>query len=31
MFGTGTYQRLRQVKATFDPGDVVRANHPVEA
>lgn len=31
LFGAGTYQRLRQVKAAFDPGDVVRANHPVEA
>ena len=23
------YQRLRQIKATVDPGDMIRANHPV--
>ena len=23
------HQRLRQVKADVDPGDVIRANHPV--
>ena len=23
------YQRLRQIKAAVDPGDMIRANHPV--
>ena len=29
-FWTGpAWQRLRQVKAAVDPGDVIRSNHPV--
>jgi hypothetical protein len=23
------YQRLRRIKAAVDPGDMIRANHPV--
>ena len=23
------YQRLRRIKATVDPGDIIRSNHPV--
>jgi hypothetical protein len=23
------YQRLRRIKATFDPGDLIRSNHPI--
>ena len=29
LFGGGTYRRLQQVKAAYDPADVIRANHPV--
>jgi len=29
LFGATTYRRLQQVKAAYDPADVVRANHPV--
>lgn len=29
LFGVHTYQRLREVKAAYDPGDMIRANHPV--
>ncbi|ONH24379.1 oxidoreductase [Pseudofrankia asymbiotica] len=30
LFGARTYQRLRQIKAAYDPADVIRSNHPVE-
>lgn len=30
LFGGSTHERLRRVKAAYDPADVVRANHPVE-
>jgi FAD/FMN-containing dehydrogenase len=29
LFGSGTYRRLQMVKATVDPEDVFRSNHPV--
>ena len=29
LFGAQTYERLRQVKAAYDPADVIRANHPI--
>ena len=29
LFGAETYARLRRVKATYDPQDVIRSNHPV--
>jgi hypothetical protein len=29
LFGAATYDRLRAVKAGYDPADVIRANHPV--
>jgi hypothetical protein len=29
LFGADTYRRLQQVKATYDPTDVIRSNHPV--
>jgi hypothetical protein len=29
LFGAQTHERLREVKAAYDPTDVVRANHPV--
>ena len=29
-FWTGqAYQRLRQIKANVDPGDIIRSNHPI--
>lgn len=31
MFDTDAYRRLRQVKAAFDPGDLVCSNHPIPA
>jgi FAD/FMN-containing dehydrogenase len=30
LFGAETHARLRQVKAAYDPHDLIRANHPVE-
>lgn len=30
LFGAESHQRLRAVKAWYDPEDVIRANHPVE-
>jgi FAD/FMN-containing dehydrogenase len=29
LFGDAAYQRLREVKAAYDPADVIRANHPI--
>ena len=29
LFGAAAYERLREVKAAYDPTDVIRANHPV--
>lgn len=29
LLGAETYERLRQVTATYDPTDVIRAHHPV--
>ncbi|MDT4915212.1 MAG: hypothetical protein QOC66_4340 [Pseudonocardiales bacterium] len=29
LFGEATYARLQEVKATYDPSDVIRSNHPV--
>ena len=29
LFGTETHDRLREVKAAYDPMDVIRSNHPV--
>ncbi len=29
LFGADTYQGLQQVKATYDPTDVIRSNHPI--
>jgi FAD/FMN-containing dehydrogenase len=29
LFGAATYERLRAIKATYDPADVIRANHPI--
>jgi FAD/FMN-containing dehydrogenase len=29
LFGAETYERLRAVKSSYDPTDVIRANHPV--
>jgi hypothetical protein len=29
LFGADTYRRLQQVKATYDPADLIRSNHPV--
>jgi FAD/FMN-containing dehydrogenase len=26
-----TYERLRRIKAEVDPGNVIRANHPIVA
>lgn len=31
LFGGETYARLQAVKAVYDPGDLIRANHPVPA
>ncbi len=30
LFGSDTHERLREVKAEFDPLDVIRSNHPVK-
>jgi hypothetical protein len=30
LFGAETHARLREVKRAYDPGDVIRSNHPVE-
>jgi FAD/FMN-containing dehydrogenase len=29
LFGAETYARLRRVKASYDPQDVIRSNHPI--
>jgi FAD/FMN-containing dehydrogenase len=29
LFGASTYERLRAVKAAYDPADVIRSNHPI--
>ena len=29
LFGADTYHRLQQVKAAYDPADLIRSNHPV--
>src|SRR5919202_5478539 len=29
LFEDDTYRRLQQVKATYDPSDVIRSNHPI--
>ena len=29
LFEADTYRRLQQVKATYDPTDLIRSNHPV--
>jgi Berberine and berberine like len=29
LFGAATHARLRQVKAVYDPYNVIRANHPL--
>jgi len=29
MFGKGAYDRLREVKARYDPDDVIQANHEI--
>jgi FAD/FMN-containing dehydrogenase len=29
LFGAETYERLQEIKAKYDPTDVIRANHPV--
>ena len=29
LFGADTYRRLQQVKATYDPADIIRSNHPI--
>ena len=31
LFSSASYDRLRQIKAIFDPHDVIRSNHPVPA
>jgi hypothetical protein len=30
LFGSGTHDRLREVKATYDAHDVIRSNDPVQ-
>jgi hypothetical protein len=29
LFTPRTYERLREVKSQYDPGDLFRANHPI--
>ena len=29
LFGSETHRQLSEVKAAFDPADVIRSNHPV--
>ena len=31
MFPAGALERLREVKARYDPGNAIRANHPITA
>jgi FAD binding domain/Berberine and berberine like len=29
LFGAATYRRLQEIKAQYDPADVIRSNHPI--
>jgi hypothetical protein len=29
LYPAGTFERLRRVKAQYDPGDLIRSNHPI--